>query len=282
MPVRKLISLAALALVACLSALPASAASAAPSCGKGKIKKSTGGYWTCSFGEDFNGTSLNRSAWQPMTTATMGLSHAGECYVDDPSHISVGNGQLTLTATKQSSPANCGWFQTPYQSGMVFTNFAQTYGRFEARVRFPKGHGFASGWWMWPKNMTYGEKSGEIDIAEHFGAYPDYVNPFVHIRDSSRGELGKTAYCSVADPSGQFHTYTVEWLPLKGFRFIYDGVTCMTMSSWDPGSPLTFPQPFDQPFFMALTLSLGYGENSVTDSTPFPGKMNVDYVRAWK
>jgi beta-glucanase (GH16 family) len=85
----------------------------------------------------------------------------------------------------------------------------------------------------------------------------------------------------VNDPSGTFHTYTVEWQP-SGFKFLYDGVTCWTLSSWDPGAPLVAPQPFDKRFFMILQLALGYNENAVSATTPFPGSFVIDYVRAWR
>jgi hypothetical protein len=56
----------------------------------------------------------------------------------------------------------------------------------------------------------------------------------------------------------------------------------MTVSGWDPGLFMAFPQPFDKPFFMLLQLALGQFGNSVTPSTPFPAKFVIDYVRAWR
>jgi beta-glucanase (GH16 family) len=273
------------ALAACgIAVSPASAVTT--DCGKSKIRKGSGqGYWTCTFGDDFKGTALNRQNWEVMDTATMGLSAGGECYVDDPANIGVANGSLTLSATKLPSPAPCGWFSTPYRSGMVFTGnkFAQTYGRFEVRGRFPKGIGFASGFWMWPRDSAYGQQSGEIDIAEHYGAYPGLVAPSIHIIDpNGGGERGKTSYCNVANPGDQFHKYAVEWTAMGGFRFLYDGVPCMTFSNWSPGGTLTYPQPFDKPFFMLLTLGLGWQENSVSDASPFPARFVIDHVRAWR
>jgi beta-glucanase (GH16 family) len=286
MRVRWTVSILVAMLVACGIASSSASGAVTTSCGKTKLRKASGqGFWTCTFGDEFQGAALNRSNWDVMNTATMGLSHGGECFVDDPANIRVGGGFLTLRATKLASPAPCGWFSSPYRSGMIFTGnkFAQTHGRFEVRAKFPKGSGFASGFWMWPRDMAYGNQSGEIDIAEHYGAYPGLVAPSIHIVDpNGGGDRGKTSYCNVANPGGQFHTYAVEWLPLGGFKFLYDGVTCMTFTSWDPGAPLSYPQPFDKPFFMALTLALGWAENSVSQTSPFPAEFVVDYVRAWK
>ena len=279
-----LVAAAAVCIVAALAA--STAAAATTQCGNAKIRKGSGqGYWTCSFGDNFGGAALNRGNWEVMDTATMGLSAGGECYVDSPQNIGVANGFLTLTATKLSSPQPCGWFSTRYRSGMVFTGskFAQTHGRFEVRAKFPKGTGFASGFWMWPRDMAYGNQSGEIDIAEHYGAYPGHVAPSIHIIDpNGGGERGKTSYCNVANPGGQFHNYAVEWRPLNGFVFLYDGVPCMTFNNWDPGAPLSYPQPFDKPFHLLLTLALGWQENSVSETSPFPARFVVDHVRAWR
>jgi beta-glucanase (GH16 family) len=283
--------LAAIAAIATLALAPAAAraqdssqAAPGPDCGA-EIQKVNGTAWKCTFADDFDGKELDRSKWSVMETATMGLSHGGECFVDEPENIGVANGFLTLTATMLSAPEWCGWFDTPYRSGMVFTGdkFAQTYGRFEARVRFPEGAGFASGWWMWPLEQAYGRQSGEIDIVEHYGAYPTYVAPSIHIIDpTTGGERGRSEYCTIDDPQGKFHTYAVEWRRLEGFTFLYDGVPCMRLATWDPGGDLAFPQPFDRPFFLQLTLALGYGENAAGPTTRFPGKFVVDYVRAWE
>lgn len=251
-----------------------------PACGDARIPKSAGGYWTCTFADEFSGDSIDRNKWTPISTATMGLSYAGECFLDDPDHVNVADGYLTLTATRLSIPALCGWFSTAYQFGMVTSKYSQAYGRFEARLKFPRGPGFASGWWMWPRDMAYGVQSGEIDIAEHSGAYPSLVYPHTHIRDDAGGEAGTGVNCTVSDPSGSFHRYAVEWLP-TGFKFLYDGKPCLIIDRWTPPIPLSFPQPFDQPFFMVLTVLLGFNENAVTPSTPFPGELQVDYVRVW-
>jgi beta-glucanase (GH16 family) len=278
-----------LAALAALAALGPAAARAqepsqttpGPNCGE-EIQKASGTEWKCTFADDFDGKELDRSKWSVLETATMGLSAGGECYVDDPEHVSVDGGHLTLTATRLPEPQWCGWFDSSYHSGMIFTGdkFAQTYGRFEARVRFPTGTGFASGFWMWPLEMAYGQQSGEIDVAEHFGYYSDLVAAHTHIIYEG-ADRGGGKFCQVANP-GEWHTYAVEWLRPGAMTFLYDGKPCWTFNQWDPGAPLTYPQPFDRPFFLLLTLGLGYGENSPTADTPFPGKFVVDYVRAWE
>ena len=272
-------------LIACaLAALsPAAMGATTKSCGPTPIQKPTGGYWTCTFGDDFSGTSLNAGNWQVMSTAMWGFTTAGECYVNDPSTITVANSALTLTANKLRSPAACGPMTSQYQSGMIFTKdrFAQTYGRFEARAKMPTGVGFQPAFWMWPQDMAYGNRSGEIDIVEAFGSHPDIASPHIHMLDALGVDHGDGAYCNVAYSDGRFHTYTLEWSPAT-MTFSYDGTTCWTISKWSPPAFLATPQPFDKPFFINLQLALGYGVNAVTDRSPFPTKFVVDYVRAWR
>jgi beta-glucanase (GH16 family) len=270
--------LASLAMVVCTP----TAGAITKSCGPNHMKKASGGDWVCSFGDSFNGQSLNRANWGVMRTAAQGFTQAGECYVDDPSHVRVANGKLFLTATRLPHPTWCGLIRSSVESGLVFTqhHFAQAYGRFKIRAKMPSGTGLQSAFWMWPEHKAYAFRSGEIDIAEDFGSIPETVAPHVHMKNAIGADQGQGAYCHVADPAGTFHNYLLVWLPNE-LKFKYDGVTCMDISNWDPGWPLKAPQPFDQPFFMILQLALGSGSNAVNSSTPFPASMVVDYVRAW-
>jgi len=274
-----------------LAAIAAAAATAAASpagavtksCGSARIEKPSGGHWICTFGDSFGGRSLNRSNWDAMRTEASNFTQGGECYVDDPQHIAVANGHLILTATSGPHPSQCGLYWTRFESGMIFTqhHFAQTYGRFKVRAKMPTGTGFQSAFWMWPEHKAYGFRSGEIDVAELFGSLADIVAPHIHLKNALGIDQGQGADCPVADPSGAFHTYVLVWLRSE-LRFTYDGATCMDITSWDPGAPLAFPQPFDQPFFLVLQLALGIGPNAPNANTVFPARMVVDYVRAWR
>jgi beta-glucanase (GH16 family) len=255
----------------------------------GPISKSTGGYWTCTFSDEFNGTSLDRDKWLPQQTATSGyVNGATACFVDSANNISVSGGTLKLTARREP-PFDCGqgWI-TQYTSGMVTTaqgRFSQTYGRYEIRAKFPPAQvrGLQTSFWLWPVDATkYGEypASGEIDIAEMFSQYPDRAIPFIHYKSALAQPNVTNNFCMLSNPT-TFHTYTLEWSSTT-MKISYDGQVCL-VHQWDPMSPLSRPQPFDQPFFIALTQALGVGTNEFDPtSTPLPATTTVDYVRVWK
>ncbi|MCW2749994.1 MAG: hypothetical protein JWR83_1104, partial [Aeromicrobium sp.] len=89
-----------------------------PSACGAALAKPNGGYWRCTFADNFNGTTLNRKHWLPQQTAGSGYLLGPECYVDSPGNIAVSGGVLSLTARKEAAPFGCanptGNFQTQY------------------------------------------------------------------------------------------------------------------------------------------------------------------------
>jgi beta-glucanase (GH16 family) len=285
------VAIAALLALALGSFAEAAGAQSAPNCGNAQIPKSTGGTWQCSFSDDFDGTSLDNNKWVPQQSANSGYMSGAGCFVDDPDNVSVSGGSLNLTARQEPGWFWCsiGWagFPTAWTSGMVTTyrRFSQAYGRFEVRARnsSAKIPGLHSAYWLFPTDMTrYGPwpASGEIDIAELYSQYPDRAIPYIHYNAAQPDPNVTNNNCLIGNPS-DFHTYATEWTPTS-IKIIYDGKTCLE-DSWNPAPPLTKPQPFDQPFMIALTQALGVGTNSfVPGITPLPATTQVDYVHVWK
>ena len=285
-----LATLAALVLVTLgPTALAAAPQKNQPNCGTTQIRKSTGGYWQCTFADDFNGTGLDTGKWLPQRTDTSGyVNGLTACFVDSPNNVSVSGGNLNLTARKEAAPFDCvPSFSTQYTSGMVTTyaRFSQTYGRFEvrARVSSAKTSGLQTSFWLWPVDSSrYGAypASGEIDWAELYSEYPDRAIPYIHYNPAGSDPNVTNNNCLISDPSA-FHTYAVEWTS-SSIAIIYDGRACL-MDRWNPAAPLTAPQPFNQPFFILLTQALGVGTNAFDPSTTvLPATTQIDYVRAWK
>lgn len=258
------------------------AAGVTTSCGGEQIPKAGGGYLTCTFDEEFSGTTVATNRWSAPSGADF---HSGtECFVPSPQTIGVANGSLRLTINKQTKAINCGNRYTNYYSGMLTSagHFSQTYGRFEIRAMMPTGPALQSALWMFPvTSIGAWPRSGEIDIAELFGKYPTYVLPHLHYLAPS-GKKAPGTYCEVPDLATKFHTYVVEWTS-STIRFIYDGKQCFSFSGWIPHGPQVAPFPFNKPFYLNLTLAMNkqlpWG---AVPNTTWPSSMYVDYVRVWQ
>lgn len=256
-----------------------------PSCGA-RVARSTGGAWTCTFADEFSGTALDTSKWAPMLTSGTGVV-TPECRVAGDDNIRVEDGVLRLTVRRERAPQTCttptSSYVTEYTGGAVTTynRFAQAFGRYEIRARFPGAdvRGLHSAIWMWPQSTKYDDPSAEIDIAEFRTSYPDRVTPYVHYEMDSEDTSVTNNFCMVDRPE-DFHTYVLEWTT-STITVLYDGTVCMT-TSLHPAAPLTGPAPFDQPFALILNQGLGIHANTVDPAvTPLPSSMYVDYVRVW-
>ncbi|GAA1536062.1 glycoside hydrolase family 16 protein [Nocardioides humi] len=264
---------------------------AAPSddCGE-RPQKSDDTYWSCTFVDEFDGSTLDGAKWMPQQTWFSGMvgGDAG-CYVSNPETISVGGGVLRLTSRRNLPPFTCvspyGSFASRATVATVATRsrFTQVYGRFEARMRVPAERGIAgshAAFWLYPQEHTYGvwPASGEIDVAEWFSARPANVYPSVHYE----GEvplLSSGGTCAIPTASSAFHTYAVEWTPTV-MRFYYDDKLCFS-HRWTP-TRQTPPQPFDQPFYLVLTQVWGAAWNAPVAAMPDSSTLEVDWVRAWQ
>jgi beta-glucanase (GH16 family) len=287
-----LVAVCAAAVVVPFSGYAPAASASAPNCGSTPIRKSILSYWQCSFSDDFNGAALDTTKWSPQRTDNSGYTNGlTACFVDNPNNISVSDGSLKLTVRKEAEPFTCtdpqGSFSTPYTSGMVTTlgRFSQAYGRFEVRARIlgATSKGLQSALWLWPVNPArYGAypASGEIDFAEMYSNLRGRAIPYIHYNPAVSDPNVTNINCMISDITA-YHTYAVEWTATS-IKIIYDGTTCLT-DYWLPALPLHKPQPFDQPFLIALTQAIGVGNNALDpNKTPFPATTDIDYVRVWK
>ncbi len=259
----------------------------APSCGTDPTK-ADGSKWECTFSDDFRGTTLDRSKWSPITTENSQLSY-GDCWVDSPNNIKVADGAAQLSTRKVQDEVSCGnGVKSNYTSGSLSSvgKFSQAFGRYEIRAAMPKtnGKGLHSALWLWPDAQRYGSTwpaSGEIDIVEFYSKYPDRLIPALHYNSSLPWSTRTNNECLVEDPT-KYHTYTLEWTP-QSLTVGIDGTTCVEHKI-SPLAPLSGAAPFDKPFYLNLTQSLGASDNSLPAGTEIGDDvtMKVDYVKVWK
>jgi beta-glucanase (GH16 family) len=256
-----------------------------PTCGGSRPAKPGGALYTCTFTDDFTNSALDSSKWTVATTAVNGFTTGtGDCYVNSPKNVSVSGGYLHLTSRVEATPFVChspsGDFTTSQSAGSVVSwgKFAQTYGRFEFRAKFPPAATAYtdSALWLYPQTSIYGAwpSSGEIDVAEWFGtAYSNHVFPSLHYTGETSASTGYN--CVVPTAGTAFHTYAVSWTTTTMY-FYYDNTLCF-QHVWTPSAPLVAPKPFDQAFDLVMTQTGGTNDPVGTSAT-----MDVDWVRAWK
>src|SRR4051794_15880268 len=103
--------------------------------------------------DDFNGTALDTAKWQIYQDADA-RTHRG---VAAGTHVA--NGRLMLVG---------GLYGGEDQGAGVISRYAQTYGRWEARLRSDPGAGYSATAFLWPVHMGEPEFA-EIDFAEILG-----------------------------------------------------------------------------------------------------------------
>ena len=285
-PAHVLAVLAALltfAVVPVLDGPDTASAATSDACGA-RIAKPGGGLWDCSFVDDFNGASLDTTKWAVQDTSKSGFYMNKTCFQPGKGYA-VGGGNLTLTVDRSKSfqcKKPIGGFRTNALGGAISTygKFTQTYGRYEARIKFPayQARGLHGGFWMNPQDLTYGRwpASGEIDVSEWYSAKIDQAFPSLHYRGSTDAD---TELDCVVPATDQFHTYTVEW-SATSMQFYYDGQLCFDRM-WSP-TGMKAPAPFDKPFTASLIAAQGAGWNSPDTKTPKLAATVVDYVKVWR
>ncbi|MGC4759450.1 family 16 glycosylhydrolase [Micromonospora trifolii] len=235
-----------------------------------------------SWQDEFNssaGTPVDQNKWRFDTGGGGWGNNERQYYTNSTSNaVHDGQGNLVITA-RRDNPANyqCHYGRCEYTSARLLTaaTFTQTYGRFEARIKVPRGQGIWPAFWMlgtgggWPD-------AGEIDIMENIGREPNTVYGTVHGPGYSGGG-GITGSRTLGAPlADTFHTYRVDWEP-NVITWYIDGVQYHRV---DPARLGGSRWVFDHPFFMILNVAVGGNWPGYPDgSTQFPQQMLVDYVR---
>jgi len=240
--------------------------------------------WSDEFG-GADGTAPDASKWAIQTGGGGWGNNELEYYTARPQNVQVSGGNLIITAIKEDYTGADG-IARHYTSARLQTKglFSQQYGRFEARIRIPKGQGMWPAFWMLGNNIDIAgwPACGETDIMENIGKEPSIVHGTLHARGYP--PEGYTAAYTL--PNGQnfaddFHIFAAEWEPQQ-IRLYVDGTLYATDTQ--SASPAPASWPFDgQPFFMLLNLAVGGKWPGDPDSTTrFPQQMLVDYVRVYQ
>jgi len=240
--------------------------------------------WTLTFREEFDqpaGTGVDTTKWTPVNRGDGFGNNELQFYTPRTENARMdGDGSLIIEVREEQ------YMGRMYTSARLESTdkFEQTYGRFEIRAQVAFGQGIWPAFWLLGNDI--GEVSwpqcGEIDIMEHVGRTPSTNYGSLHGPGYSGGNPLSALYelpggARLADG---FHEYTVEWEP-DVVRWYVDGNLYHTRTPDDV--PAGGEWVYDHPFYMILNVAVGGPfPGSPDDTTTFPQRLLVDYVRVYE
>ena len=242
--------------------------------------------WNLVWEDNFNGDYLNLQDWNYETHEPGWVNNELQEYTDDIRNIYVDNGNLVIKAIKEETEDGI-----KYTSGKVTTQNKHDYkyGRFEARLKVPEGQGLWPAFWMMPtEEELYGSwpRCGEIDIMEVLGHEPNKAYGTIHYGNPHQESQG--SYILNGETfADDYHVFAVEWEPSE-MRFYIDGNLYHTVNDWytkqEGGDEITYPAPFDQPFYLQFNLAVGGNwPGNPDETTNFDNaEYKIDYVRVYQ
>jgi len=246
----------------------------------------TSSSWILTWSDEFNGPNgspVDPSKWVSETGGKGWGNNELEYYTARPVNAYQQDGNLVIKVLREKYSGE--GVTRDYTSARLKTlgKFAQAYGRFEARIKIPRGQGMWPAFWMMGddiENVNW-PACGEIDIMENIGKEPDIVHFSIHGPGFSDGDL-EASFRLPADQAlaDDFHVYAVEWEP-EAIRFYVDDHLYVTRTRADMRSGWKWS--FDHPFFLLLNVAVGGDWPGSPDATTvFPQTMLVDYVRVYQ
>jgi beta-glucanase (GH16 family) len=245
-------------------------------------------HWILTWSDEFNGpnhSTVDPSKWVVERGGEGWGNQELEYYTTRPQNIYLEHGKLVITALREKFTGPDG-ISRAYTSARLKTQgkFSQAYGRFEARIKLPRGQGMWPAFWMLGEDIdTVGWPAcGEIDIMENIGKEPGIVHGSIH-GPGYVGGVGLEAPYQL--PKGQkfahrYHIFAVEWDP-EAIRLYVDKHLYVTRTRADLRAGWKWA--FDHPFFIILNLAVGGDWPGNPDATTeLPQSMLVDYVRVYR
>lgn len=235
--------------------------------------------------DEFNGSTVDTSKWefQNGDGCSYGICGWGnnELQSYQSANASVSNGLLTITAKKQRVGSKA------YTSARIRTlnmpNGGQwKNGRFEARIKLPKGSGMWPAFWMLPANTSVGwPMSGEIDIMEATGQADMFAFGTLHYGEAwPNNQWTSGRILKQPDAwSDAFHTYAIEWEP-NVIRWYVNDVLYSTKTPQDLGNTSSWTFENYQ-YYLILNLAVGGNLGGWVDDSMLPQTLQVDYVRIY-
>lgn len=221
--------------------------------------------WTLTFHDEFDGAKLDTRKWIDSYPDGVRTHSNNEQQYYATDGYEVGKGKLRLIGLKRAMGG------MPYTSGMIssYGKFAQQYGWFEIRAKFPKGKGFWPAFWLLPPTKDW---PPEIDVLEILGHETDRVYMTNHWRTADGKHEGKGDSYKGPDFAADYHTFAIDWEP-DSITWYVDGKERYRTTEHIPAEPM----------YLLANLAVGGDWPGMPDATTvFPGVMEIDYIRVYK
>jgi hypothetical protein len=149
--------------------------------------------------------------------------------------------------------------------------FAQKFGYFEMRAKFPKSRGMWPAFWLLGQPSIADKKRTniEIDVVEHYGVMPNAVHATMHLWHPDGRHWAQGDFFAAPGPTDDFHTYGVM-VDEANVTWYFDGIEIQKQPT---------PQEAKVPLYLLVDLAMGGGWP--IDKAVSPSYMYVDYVRAY-
>jgi beta-glucanase (GH16 family) len=243
--------------------------------------------WNLVWSDEFNGpngSAVDSKKWVSEVGGNGWGNDELEYYTSRTKNAFLEDGNLVIKVFAEKQTGSDGVSRN-YTSARLKTQgkFSQAYGRFEARIKIPKGQGIWPAFWMLGANIDKvpWPDSGEIDIMENIGKEPYLVHGTIHGPGYSGANGIGTSHAMSGERKyfNDFYIYAVEWEP-EVIRFYVDDQLYQTRTPAD--LPKGAKWVYDHPFFLLLNVAVGGGWPGNPDaSSEFPQTMLVDYVRVY-
>jgi beta-glucanase (GH16 family) len=184
----------------------------------------------------------------------------------------VKDGIMTITAAPADPSIQQYINGYQYTSGEINTyhSFSQLYGYFEMRAQLPAGQGFWPAFWLLPEDGSW---PPELDVMEVLGDNMHMLYTTVHTQETGEHTSDGKDVKVAADMSKGYHTYAVDWEP-DYITWYFDNKQVYRTET---------PADMNKPMYMQANLAVGgYWPGNVDGTTPFPGEMKIDYIRAYQ
>ena len=231
--------------------------------------------WKLVWHDEFSGDRIDNRKWSPCERNTPDWCNT---MTRDPRCYQISGGTLRLMGIVNDDLSKD---PSPFLTGGITSKgkFDFTYGRVEIRARFRSAMGAWPALWMLGKNGRW-PHNGEIDIMEHLN-FDDKVYQTIHSYWANEVDKQRSVPKGGTSPvpRDEFNTYGVEWSADEIVFLVNDKPTFRYPRLADKGPE---QWPFDQPFYLILSMQIGGKWVGEADPADYPAWLEIDWVRVFQ